>query len=158
MDANHFLVYLSPLTTALVVIVWWMIRRQINEFSAALADKPSLEKVEQLLSYKIRISEDRSDLTFVLTKVFEPYRMETKETIKDFMILMQTVKKENYEEHTMIKNSISANKDSVIKELQDGLAGIRNELINIRKVASDSMLEVVRERGKNPGSTTLPGK
>jgi len=146
----NLLVYLSPITTALVVVVWWFLRRQINEFATALNSKLSVDQVERIVVQKIQASEDRSDLTFVLTKVFEPYRMETKETIKEFMTEMKVTSENNYKEHGEIRNAISNNRDTVIKELQDSFAGVRTELTNIRKVASDSMLELSKER-RNAG-------
>jgi len=128
---------LSPLTTALVVVVWFLIRAQIKSFADALNSKVCMVDVEKILAEKIKTSEAWSGVTFVLSKLFDQYTVSAE---LNHTTLVKQV--------SDLASEVSRNRDSVISELQLGFAGVRVELTNIRKVASDNNLEMWRDRGR----------
>ena len=136
--------YMTIITTILVPVVGFLLRMQLNSFLKILESKVDIGDVEKVISERIKKSEDWSGVTFVLSKLFEQYTGETKDRLKEAVLFATEAKKENYEEHNAIRIEVGHNKDAVLLEIQTGFSDIRNELTNIRKVASDSLLQIAR--------------
>ena len=150
--------WLTIVMVVLVPLVGVLLRMQINNFVKILDSKVDAGDVDKVISERIKKSEDWSGVTFVLSKLFEQYTVETKDHLKAYSLFSAEAKKENYEEHNALRTEIARNKDAVLLEIQTGFSGIRAELTNIRKVASDQLVELLRDRNRgNPGMTMNVG-
>jgi hypothetical protein len=149
--------WLTVITTLLVPLVGFLLRYQLNTFCKVLESKVDAVDMEKMIAEKIKKSEDWSGVTFVLSKLFEQYTTETRDQVKTAVLFSSEAKKENYNEHLMLRTEISKNRETVLSEIQTGFSGLRLELTEIRKVQSNSMLELAKERRRegNPGKTNL---
>ena len=144
--------WLTIIMTVMVPLVGVLLRVQIQSFIKILDSKVSAADVDKVISERIKKSEDWSAVTFVLDKLFKQYSDETSKYLESFSLFSAEAKKENYNEHNVLRLEVSKNKDAVLLEIKTGFAGIREELTNIRKVASDQMIELLRDKNRgNPG-------